>query len=93
MLLGRRHKRRDCKRNIIYCVQVMLERTLIKSRGRKLFAGLNCLLKSESETNKTGSLKFKLPQFNQMAVMMITDLCKALALCRIDSKCAKQRAL
>lgn len=45
----------DCrKENIIYCAQVMPERSLIKPRRRKLPAGLdNCFLESESETKPT----------------------------------------
>ena len=43
------------KKCIIYVVEVVLEGTLIKSRRRKVFAGLNnFLLKPESQTKRQG---------------------------------------
>lgn len=81
-------------KEMIYRVQVVLKGTLIKSRSSKIFAGLyNCLLKSENETNKTNLNEFEFSLHELVMVTMITDLCKALALCSTDSKCAKQRAL
>lgn len=57
----------DCrKENIIYCVQVMPERSLIKPRRWKLPAGLdNCFLESERETKPTWDAPFNSRGFSE----------------------------
>lgn len=82
----------------IYSVQVVPEEILLKSRRDQNCAALDYLvLEPNIERGETSTTLIKSRPFNHQVILVTavikSDLCKSLALCRTDSKYAKQKAL
>lgn len=85
------------KYECIYRVQVVPEEILLKSCRDQNCAALDYLvLEPNIERGDTSTTLIKSTLFNQVILVTAvikSDLCKSLALCRTDSKYAKQKAL
>lgn len=86
------------KYECIYRVQVVPEEVLLKSCRDQNCAALDYLvLEPNIERGETSTTLIKSTLFNHQVILVTTaiksDLCKSLALCRTDSKYAKQKAL